>query len=189
MKKSFKEYIQCIYTYILTQTSQLMENRNVKFKECKSLYADKFIETGYVCFVSFCLKTTGFLQWSIYMRKVFYRCKQDVLLLTAFEVCLQWNGPSLGFAMSQYTGSVVEESLVTMEYRDCWVSVSSGRSLYWASRFVMEIGWNSVIIYQISKVTCIQVESLCSSILNYIYLWFLLKRSQDQLFGKMEKRL
>lgn len=37
-----------------------MENRNVKFKECKSLYVDKFIEIGYVCFVSFCLKIIGF---------------------------------------------------------------------------------------------------------------------------------
>lgn len=124
-------------------------------------YADKLIETGQdresVSSVSTWTKSDFFKDLVYTMRKVFYRCKQNfhavVLLLTVLEVCLQWNGPSLGFAMSQYTGSVVEESLVTMEYRDCWVSVSSGRSLYWASRFVMEIGWNSDMIYQISKVS------------------------------------
>lgn len=151
--------------HLLTQTSRLIEDENKrKIKEYNYMSIRGQINWNWsgsgICCVSFYMNIIGFLQRSsIYHEKSFYRCKQNfhavVLLLTVLEVCLQWNGPSLGLAMSQYTGSVVEESLVTMVYRDCWVSVSSRRSLYWASRFVMEIGWNSVITYQISNVTCI----------------------------------
>lgn len=178
LRRNIKKYFLYVpEIHLLTQTSRLIEDE-IKEKSRNIIicpYADKLIETGQdresVSSVSTWTKSDFFKDLVYTMRKVFYRCKQNfhavVLLLTALDVCLQWNGPSLGFAMSQYTGSVVEESLVTMEYRDCWVSVSSGRSLYWASRFVMEIGWNSDMIYQISKVSKFHVTVI------FIQLWYL----------------